>query len=689
MADHQREVDVESVARILESLAIKDLEGNKNEVKDGCSLNYFNFKDNFSLNHVPVSQEVVFIQGLEDIVGSLSSEQPNSLLIVSKKVNTGSKKFDNDESDSTGDISNTSAEDTVDKFPEIELGSHDFKTQTNRVDVYTEEVIKAGPSSSATVQFLVEKSKMQTSSSTSVTRVVKVDSLASLSLKDARYVVSVFTQAVRKLKSTVNKNKFSQMVFPWVFVKCNCESLQNIRWICCTVENNATEGKQSGVLRTCLVKEESSVFDLQKSFAKNTAPKIIPGEKNLYFSRYDILGSIFKRDASECRNSSMMLIEFAWHENTAPNSPPPFSADALAKLRIVPSDPSSPLAPLFLELIQLENVVHGVQSCIWPDTNYTGEVRVDVINHLQSFVDDLKNVKCMDDFVQNEEKPGDNNNNDDLAATLLAHVLDNFKRKDCDFSDNLWDFLRNASSFKDILVALDHIFTSICTKDIQPVFDLENGTELATWIREFYKASMNNKGKEELQEKLDLVLENNSKVFQLIAEAGLEKYKRSYVSFFTNEELATFGQLEPILKNAVSLEEKMALIWKLHHSLELVSFGKAYLHLSTDYLRVLLKASLDYHKGNDVPTNPPVFSLSVPAVSSLAAPLVEECRNMKPVLWKCVTNTVSGNQGKISSMFIVSKFNDLRPDVETEYLKNDDVEIHTVQVAKESKMRIF
>ena len=665
----QIEADANLLANILQELASQTAKGNENGTESSLKTKVISFKDKFSLNYVNLgAKNKVFVEGLEDVFGEAAFGDKNYLLIVSNEV----ENVPNGINDSDGYFNES------EQLTENILSGMKEKNpqSSNKISISAHLVVKTGPTSGSAVEFITGKVQLQSASCTTLVQTVKTESLEALELKDARFMVTIFVQAILKLKENLNDSEtFWDFCLPWFLLKCKSEKPQKISWLCCKMEHAAIDGAKRGILKSFIVNEERSVVDLEESLGKILDDKC---EKSLYFARYDLLSSIYKNSGED---SSTLLMELSWQDKTTSSQPPPSSADALVKFRIAPSDPTSPLATRYLELIQLENMVHGTSNAtsdIWSDLNEGKNAKKNIVSSLPDFLDGLKTVKYGESASHDKREE-----NDTESFSLSSYVLENLRRKDHDFTDDLWEYLKNAVSLDDIVQALDHIFAAICTREIQPVFNSENKVELAVWIREFYRTANQNEGMEVLKERLDFVLEDESKVLELVAKLGLEKYKRDYIAFFVSEELATFGQLQPVLKHEASVKESMLMIWKLHHCLELVAAAIMYLKLPVDYVRMILKASLDYYKATDDLSSTPTFSVSIPSVSSASAPAIQCCSTSKPLLWKCSANVIGRGHLK---MFISSEDREASSNLEDDL---GTLSLHKVVGVSESSVRIY
>ena len=674
------EEDSLAFAEILEELATSKSEDIKKCSKNTLAARVISFKKQISLNCVSAHAGGLsaIVQGLEEVLGEVSICNDNYLLFVSREVADTSDDIDLSSSDHMNES---------EQLSELQISKENNRQCTNKVDLSTDLLVKAGPNIGSSVQFITGKSPLQSASAVSSVQKVKTELLTALALKDARYMVSVFVQSVIKLRSKlVNGSNAKDVVLPLLLIKCRSEKPQNIAWLCCRMEHVAKDGFKKGIFRSFLVRDEYSVLDLEKNLQKLFGYK---SEKCQYFARYDLLSSVFKQDYDDAMEHSKLILEFSWQDQTAPNQPPPSAADTLIKFQIVPSDPSSPLSAMYIELIQLENIIHGVSEAsdeVWADMMLQKSTKKSIIEQLSDFLEALKTAKYVEsDASDKKEGPSMD------KSPLSSFILDNFCRKDHDFTDELWEFLRNAISFDEVLQSLDYIFAAICTREIQPVFNSENKTDLAQWVREFYRASNQSEGKEKLKERFSALLDNRIKVFELVANLGLEKFTRDYISFFVNEELATFGQLESVFRYGGGLKKRMLDVWKLHHILELVALSIVFLHLPIDYLRLILKTSLDYFKDVTDLSIAPVFSVSIPAVSPVASLVIDHCTKMKPVLWKCSSNLTSGINGKgLLKMFISCEDREASFDVDT--TMQDDTEVfnlHKVVTVTESSVRVY
>lgn len=677
MARRELEADALYFANILEEFTTLNDKGIEKDSEAKVTL----FKEKFCLNYIDLNAgSRAFVQGLEDVLGDAIFDNKSYLLIVSNEISDASNGFDCNSIDHSDESEQLSEE--------ILKGLGDSKPRhTNKVEISSDLIVKTGPTSGSPVQFITGKTQLQSVSSMISVQTVKTELLSALTLKDARYICSIYVQGVIKLKDRLeNGSDFWNLVFPWVLIKCSTEKPQNISWLCCKMEHIAKDGIKRGVLKSFVVSDESSVLDLEGNLKKALDSKT---EKCLYFARYDLLNSIFKERDDDTVPYSKLVLELSWQDHTEPHQPPPSAADSLAKFRIVPSDPSSPLSAVYMELIQLENIVHGITDTsgeVWLDLVSQKGTRKNILEKLPDFIDRLRTVKYADLDANDKNEVLDND-----KSPISSYVLDKLQRKDHDFTDELWEFLKEAKSFDDVTQSLDFIFAAICTREIQPVFNSENKTDLAQWVREFYRAANQNEGKEILKERFDTLLENNAKVLELVANLGFEKFKCDYISFFVNKELATFGQLESVTRTGQCLKDKMLTIWKLHHSLELVAVSIVYLHLPTDYVRMILKASLDYYKDTEDLSVAPIFSVSIPSVSPASGSIIDRCSTMKPVLWKCSANVSSEtDRNGLLRLFISTEDRDAVSDIDA--AREDDIETLTsykAMVVTESSVRVY
>eukprot|EP00794_Sanderia_malayensis_P007309 gene7309-8126_t len=677
MAPKQMTLDVSEFCEILLNTLKHDVINQaENKLYDGAAENFI-FKDLFALNYVKVGKVTpTRVHGLSDIINSESIGE--KLIIASgNAAKKASNSFLEDDDDD--------AEHTKVSYTDVNLSQQDQKKIFSNEAYFIEEtIVRSGSASSSLVYYLNSKTHLQSVEGMNSEKIINVDDLAPLKLKDARYLVTIYIQAVNRLRKHQGKN-YESISIPWLLIKCDKIPPQLVSWLYCTIEvdKNETEQQQKGCFRSFIIKEQDVLIDHEKE-----CRRLLQDEKGhaSYMSRYDLLGSLLSKADNE-KKASSLFIEFAWKEESGPLDLPPSSADAVAKFKIYPSDPCSPLAPIYMELTKLDRIIKGVKqpNQLWSNIPNVSSEDASLVDGIASFLEELMSVKFEEKIsVKKDEQTND------LSAPLLSYILDGFKRSDMDFTDKLWNFLKNAKSLDEVVSCLDNIFAAICTREVQPVFSSENKTFLARMIREFYKSADMTTSSEDLHERLNEILENDGKVFDILADIGLEKFKKDYVSFFVNEDLATFGQLEPILAASDNgLRESMSAIWKMHHSLELVSIGRTYLHLEVDYLRTLLRSSLNYFIANDVTPFPPTFALSIPFVSASATTLKNLCYEIKPDTWKLAT--VSSKEGAENlSMFILSQDGDKQLDDHSRSLQEDDpVVTYKALSVTENKVRIF
>ena len=667
MAELMKE-DVSSFSNILSTIMSIENCGQGDKCKQ--NINIFTFKSTFIVNSVTIQKEslgLTTLQGLSDVVHPPSLGR-KFMLISTEKERKSSVDFEADNNDSYEHTDE--AEDCLDTITTVD----------KQVAISHQNIVRAGPPSSSFVYYVDAKTNLQSIGGILNEESINIEGLLPVKFTDARYILSVYIQAISKLRNNFTGKDIESIEIPWLMIKCDKKPPQLASWVYSTIDLEAN-GEQAphGCFRSFIVKERNGIFEYEEAAQKLQAKK----GKLSFMSRYFLLGDASTRFLQDT-NTSTLYLEFAWKERSFPLDPPPLSADAVAKFKIIPSDPCSPLATVFQELSRLASIAAAGNAGFNWSGNSTENARV--VDLLPSFFEELMTVKYTDEPPKQDEKTKD-------FSPLLSYMLDGFKRNDMDFTDKLWAFIKNARDMEEVIACLNHIFAAVCTREIQPVFSSENGTKIATMIREFYKSSNLGNASDALQEKLNIILEDADQVLEILADIGMEKFKKDYTCFFVNEEWATFGQLEPIINNAHGLQERMSAIWKLHHCLELVSIGKAYLHLEIDHLRILLRAGLEYYKSNSASAAPPTFSISIPSVSASAQALNELCQGIKPETWKAASaSSLEGAENL--SMFILSEDDDKEnhDDINVDLSLQDSefkVVLYCAKSISESRMKVF
>ncbi len=664
--------DVSTFCEIL--LHILKEENSGDSEKKGAER--FFLKDKFTLNYLNrprLNQKgrptKTLVKGLSEIIDAESLGE--RLIIASANVTKAQEEQEDEDADSLS---------SEEQDGEASFGEN-HQQFSNEVKISMQETVHAGAPGSAMVYFLNSKTHLQsTAGGVAMEDVLNTDDLAPLKFNDARYLLSVYIQAINYFKKKEGQKYAESIKLPWLLIKCDKKPPQAVSWLYSTI---FVDENKHGFFRTFLMKDSDSVLDYEMECQR------LCGNRKAsvsYMSKYDFLGSILSNSDSE-KDTSSLFIEFAWQEQSLPFQPVPLSADAVAKLKIVPSDSCSSLAPVYIELMRLMSITDpgdGANS-FWESSPEVLDENSNIICEIPVFLEELMNVNSKEEKSTKKEE-----SNDELSTPLLSYVLSGFKRNDMDFTDKLWDFMKCTKSMEEMIYCLDKIFPHICTRELQPVFSSDNVTQFAKMVRKFYKTSDLAVASDQLREEFDDILDNPDRILEMMADMGLAKFEKDYTSFFVNEELATFGQLEPVISKANGIKERMSAILKLHYCLELVSYGKAYLKLEMDHLRILLRACLEYLENNQVSAPYPTFSLSIPSVSASA--LNNLCQGIKPEAWKMTSLENQRGKENMSMLIFYDNTNQHQRECDEDSIiqENTSPEKHYRAVSvTESNVRIF
>ncbi|XP_033099941.1 protein zwilch homolog [Anneissia japonica] len=156
-------------------------------------------------------------------------------------------------------------------------------------------------------------------------------------------------------------------------------------------------------------------------------------------------------------------------------------------------------------------------------------------------------------------------------------------RNDLDFTERLWNHLKNASSLQDLKMALQTVMQTLKTGDFYPVVHVHNESRLASQIRASYQQQtpvLNLEGVEPLE---------------IMIELGLEKLRRDYTDFFIRQELVLHQQLHFFVQSGLTTEEKIERLCRMHNVLELLVVT-AMLNLPLESQQALCRLGLKHYE---------------------------------------------------------------------------------------------
>ncbi|XP_077550338.1 protein zwilch homolog isoform X2 [Haemaphysalis longicornis] len=296
-------------------------------------------------------------------------------------------------------------------------------------------------------------------------------------------------------------------------------------------------------------------------------------------AKYDILRHCdpLQRSSSE----DIMVVECSWNKVTTLQEPP--SADALCHLsiQIVPGNERSATWSLYKELQFLKRLV----ECLT-----TGTMTWSPEPTEQPYLERVKSMlqgHCMGSF--RGKKSGHQFSDigcDSSDFNLFIETVVMGKRQSVDFTDDVWTTLSGCSTFQELKDGLALIFRAVQAGETRPRLLADNGTMLAGVLRTCCGSQQ--------QKRPESALEGLVPI-RMMAEIGIQKLQRDYLSLYLGLELASQEQLMPLLLDpCMDLGEALGELMKLQAVLDIVVLCKTYLHLPTDYLSGYAREALKY-----------------------------------------------------------------------------------------------
>ena len=692
--------DIKTFSNLFEK-ALKSSTVRSDQDDDTSELSFYklDFKEKFSLHHFKLCEgQNCSLKEVRDIL-SHTVFRKHVLLAGNRFANKSSEDANNGSIDQDSFVSeeeNRSLTEVSEENAEINgsMYQKEKKSESSHQDqpvVYLEERVYSGPICKSPVQFIGAREQLKLVEGILKEKIIDTSGLIALSLPDARYLASLYTQCLSSMCKQAN-GKCVNMVseIPVLVLKCKNEIPQNFSWMTCNFELFQDDVDCIGVLSSTVITEKTSITDYVSSFNTYLKSNQRQGDHDvsvLYFSRYELIGSrIGVDDSAEDETASSLSAEFAWREPTDPLEAPSLSADAVVKLRVTAGDSRSPAKALFLELSKLDSIIDSINSGMLPEK--TADTEIWFSGQVKNFIQEMSDWRYLAKDGNQKEDDGK-----ELSSPLASIALEEFKRLDMDFTDKLWDFLRNVVNTDDLTTCLGHVLSVIVSGELQPPLSSTNQTQLAKHIRDYYLCQGPDAQKE-LQIALQKFTQNSKAALALVADIGIEKVKTDYVSYFINQELATFSQLQPLLDHMSTPSEGIAVLMKLHLCLELLLLGKTYLNLKHENLRLLLRSALSYYVTNEATYVTPTFAISIPAFSSSSSTVYEICSKQSPIIWKAGILSEDKSQGiSTTSIFMLTETPPADEDTQLtgqmSFRKSVSSGSYKVTFARDNQVRVF
>ena len=471
------------------------------------------------------------------------------------------------------------------------------------------------------------------------------EGLYPLNIQRARYLLSLYIHAL----------KTDPHYFEWppLWVLCDGASPRNMVYMASVPDAELFNVRNVVVNCKGPVTEKENLPSLEVFLSQHrgTKQQQIPVQTHGY-ALYEVFGPGSVVSESMQEEQSCIFVEFAWDGVDRVLQCPPHPCDSVLHVKTVPGSLKLATQNLFLELQQLvflARVLENPESS-WLQQEDKSVPAVPVAYNVEKFLEELNSGALH--ATKNDDDDDDDEEEDLGLGTPISRFTFRDFRKDFDFTEELWLFLKDASSESDYVSALKAIVMALLEGLCQAVIHSGNQTALAKIIREIM-CSESVPEKVKIKQRFENMLQEDS-VLKLLMEVGVEKIRRDYTNYFMEEELVTLDQLSYYLEASSSMPDAVSRLQKLYCILEMVITLKLVLNMGHENLRVLVEAALAYYKTHCTSTHP-LFSMSLPAFgSSSVAAMKQTCTNSLPSVWCVALSTTAAKTPRQTSVIQLS-----------------------------------
>ena len=367
------------------------------------------------------------------------------------------------------------------------------------------------------------------------------------------------------------------------------------------------------------------------------------------FSEYDIMGHSID-DTEQVTDD--FKIQFSWSDPDGMLAPPTESSDAILKLSNTPGGLFSPVLSMCQELKSLHTLCKIASNEMdWPNRDGNSE------NVLTA---EDKRVEEVENFIQDMANPFDHPADITVISPSSDHMI--FEpRTDLDFTEKLWMFCRNITSFSELQRVCAKVFKALLQGKVQPFVHRLSTSTLARLLRQVL-LNPDGTSLEDTALKFQLLL-SEAKLLPCIIQIGIEKLKSDYRAFFLGSDICSAEQFErffsssPTSTPSLSPLEQCTELCRLHSVLELnASIMKMIRLPSTIILSTFTKAAMEVFS-KDANFQPflqsPTFSLPLPAYSPVLKSVVALCSKLSPAVW-CVATQGKAIKQERSTVYLTA-----------------------------------
>ena len=513
-------------------------------------------------------------------------------------------------------ILNQFSDSVVEDLQEEEEGVTSSVPQLGLVQLLTKETVFVGQQLLNKRRYLkqeVDFHSGQTQTCGGVTRThADLTYVQPLSLDHARALVSFYLVGSRRLS----------VCLPALWVPCRTDSVENIVGFGCTFDQ-----LNSQLRMYCIREKEMSGVGAGKK-----------GNKMLgsVFAEYEIMSS-----ATNPILGQQISVQFVWEDpETLLGPPPTLGTEAVLQVAVEPGKLQS-MFSMFGEIQTLIRICKAVSEG-W-DYFLEGE---EVLSGLQESL-----IDKVGDFVESINIPLSHS----LQVSVVSPSIEStvYKpRENLDFTESLWLFVKEARSAEELQATLGAIFKALLLGKVQNITLRENSnSSLAELLRQLMKCTSVAE-RQMLAPKFQLILAT-MKTLLFMAQIGIEKLKRDLRGFLTGANVANVGQIDSFFEDQVDKEDIVAQshhLCNLYHVVELVATLLSFRGLPILSLSAITKAAMDVYKQRPFVgfQTTPLFSVSLPRISTVLRPIIDMCKTSPPKLW-CLSSKTTASWMNVMS----------------------------------------
>lgn len=379
------------------------------------------------------------------------------------------------------------------------------------------------------------------------------DLYSPLLITEARKILSQYTALVKS-------SQFTSPLPMWIL----CKSPDRDATVALGVKNDPAENNRCLFIYTVTVQGPvGKAFSLPKLSTLRDR-HCYENEKKIEtkcFASYTVL-SAMEKDMSGFGEASLLTLEVAWTKCTALLQTPPLEAECKLHVSIGRGDIRSGVHSMYEDLAILLGLSHGLidGEVKWA----TDDTDLPVLAQVHKLLEDMGASRAQKRLVST-------NNNDNSGDVLLKtlYVVD----RHLDFTEQLWQVLKNCASYDELLDALNAVFTAVRCGHLQTITRPSRGSSNASYQRPIIHPRSSSRLADFVRRSFHQSVPAPSlegiEPLKLLLEIGLEKLRRDYYHLLIGRDLVVASHLQFFLNEDLPLLDQCKRLDLLHTAVEL------------------------------------------------------------------------------------------------------------------------